>query len=125
MKILVVDDSRAMRTLLRHMATEMALAASEAGDGREALDKLVRNDPREPYDVVLVDWEMPRMNGLEFVQAVRRNEDFDSLKVLMITNINSPEKVAEAIAAGADDFLMKPFTREMLLEKLQILEVLD
>ena len=121
--MLIIDDSKPMRTFLAFTAQEMAFATAEAGDGREALDILVRTDPREPFDVALVDWEMPRMNGLEFVQAVRRNRDFNGLKLLMITTLNSMERVAEAIESGANDFLMKPVTKEMLAEKLQILGV--
>ena len=125
MKMLVIDDSKTMRKFLALIAGEMSFSTIEAADGREALDILVHNDPREPFDVALVDWEMPRMNGLEFVQAVRRNRDFDGLKLLMITTLNSMERVAEAIEAGANDFLMKPVTKEMLAEKLQILGVVD
>jgi len=72
-----------------------------------------------------VDWEMPRMNGLEFVRAVRRNQDFAGLKLLMVTTLNSTERIAEALEAGANDFLIKPIDQEMLLEKLQILGVVD
>jgi two-component system chemotaxis response regulator CheY len=125
MRILIIDDSKAMRTYLGFVAQEMAFAATEACDGRAALDVLIRNDPREPFDVALVDWEMPRMNGLEFVQAVRRNRDFSGLKLLMVTTLNSTERIAEALEAGADDFLMKPVTKEMLQGKLQILGVVD
>jgi len=114
-----------MRTFLGFLAREISLEATEASDGRAALDLLIRNDPHEPFDVALVDWEMPRMNGLEFVQAVRRNSDFAGLKLLMVTTLNSAERVAEALEAGANDFLMKPITKEMLLEKLQILGVVD
>lgn len=113
-----------MRTFLGSVAQEIVDTA-EACDGRAALELLVRNDPRRPFDVALVDWEMPRMNGLEFVQAVRRNQDFAHLKLLMVTTLNSTERVAEALQAGANDFLMKPVTKEMLVEKLQILGVVD
>jgi len=123
--MLIIDDSKAMRTFLAFTAQELSFATTEAGDGREALNLLIRNDPREPFDVALVDWEMPRMNGLEFVQAVRRNQDFAGLKLLMITTFNSMERVSEAIEAGANDFLMKPVTKEMLVEKMQILGVVD
>ena len=123
--MLIIDDSKPMRTFLAFIGQEMAFATTEAVDGRDALDILVRNDPREPFDVALVDWEMPRMNGLEFVQAVRRNQDFAGLKLLMITTLNSMERVSEAIGAGANDFLMKPVTKEMLVEKMQILGVVD
>lgn len=125
MKMLIIDDSKPMRTWLAFIARELSFTPSEADDGRSALDLLIRNDPREPFAVALVDWEMPRMNGLELVQAVRRNQDFAELKLLMVTTLNSTERVAEALAAGADDFLMKPVTKELLADKLLILGVTD
>ena len=114
-----------MRTFLAFVARELSFATAEAADGREALHTLLHNDPREPFDVAVVDWEMPLMTGLEFVQAVRRNHDFAALKILMVTTLNSMDRVAEALQAGANDFLMKPVTKEMLEEKLQILGVVD
>jgi len=123
--MLVVDDSKAIRTFLTALAEELSFATEAACDGREGLEVLIRNDPRAPFEVVLVDWEMPRMNGLELVQAVRRNRDFDGLKILMVTTLNSMDRVAEALEAGANDFLMKPVTRETLADKLQILGVLE
>ncbi len=114
-----------MRRLLAYLAREESFAATEAADGLEALNILVRNDPREPFEVALVDWEMPLMNGLEFIEAVRRNRDFAGLKLVMVTTLNSTERVAEALKAGANEFLMKPVSREMLLAKLQILGVID
>jgi two-component system chemotaxis response regulator CheY len=125
MKMLIVDDSKPMRTFLAFLAQELSFTTTEAVDGRSALDLLIRNDPREPFAVALVDWEMPRMNGLEFVQAVRRNHDFAELKLLMVTTLNSTERVAEALETGANDFLMKPVTKELLADKLQILGVTD
>jgi len=125
MKMMVIDDSKPMRSFLTYLAQEMAFATTEAGDGLEALETLVRNDPREPYDVALVDWDMPRMNGLEFVESVRRNRDFSSLKIMMVTTQNSQDRIVQALRAGADDFLMKPVTREMLTEKLQALGILE
>jgi two-component system chemotaxis response regulator CheY len=121
MKMLIVDDSKAMRTFLQHLATQLSFQTEEAEDGRDGLSKLVKNDPREPFDVALVDWDMPVMNGLELVQTVRRNKDFDSLKVMMVTTQNTLERVSAALEAGANDFLMKPVTKESLEEKLQIL----
>lgn len=123
--MLIVDDSKSMRTFLAFIAQELSFTTTEAVDGRSALDLLIRNDPREPFAVALVDWEMPRMNGLEFVQAVRRNQDFAELKLLMVTTLNSTERVAEALETGANDFLMKPVTKEMLADKLQILGLTD
>jgi len=125
MKMLIVDDSKPMRTLLAFIAQELSFTTAEAEDGRSALDLLIKNDPREPFAVALVDWEMPRMNGLDLVQTVRRNQDFAALKLLMVTTLNSTERVAEALAAGADDFLMKPVTKELLADKLLILGVTE
>lgn len=121
MKMLVVDDSKAMRSFLCHLAREFSFSTVEAEDGRDGLDKLIQNDAREPFDVALVDWDMPRMNGLEFVQCVRRNHDYDSLKLMMVTTQNSMDRVMQALEAGANDFLMKPVTRDALAGKLQIL----
>ncbi len=125
MKMLIIDDSKPMRTFLVFLARDMAFTTFEACDGREALDLLIKNDPREPYDVALVDWSMPRMNGLEFVQAVRRNQDFADLKLMMVTIQNAHGRVTQALEAGANDFLMKPVTKELLADKLQILGVVD
>jgi two-component system chemotaxis response regulator CheY len=125
MKMLVIDDSKPMRRLLAFMAEKLGFQVAEACDGREALDALIRNDPKEPFDVALVDWDMPRMNGLEFVQAVRRNHDFDDVKLMMVTTQNSMERVVIAMDAGANDYLMKPVTEELLADKLQILGLAD
>jgi two-component system chemotaxis response regulator CheY len=125
MKMLIVDDSKAMRGFLTHLATGMDFVTTEAEDGRAALDTLIRTEAKERFDVALVDWDMPRMNGLEFVQFVRRNRAYDGLKLMMVTTSSSPEKVAAALAAGANDYLMKPVTRESLAEKLVILGLLS
>jgi two-component system chemotaxis response regulator CheY len=90
-------------------------------DGRDGLETLIKNDPREPFDIALVDWDMPRMTGLEFVQFVRRNHDYDALKLMMVTTNNTEEKITQALEAGANDFLMKPVTKEAFEEKLMIL----
>jgi len=123
MKMLIVDDSKAMRTFLQSLAAELSFQTEEAEDGRAGLLKLIKNDPREPFDIALVDWDMPVMNGLELVQTVRRNKDFDALKLMMVTTQNSMDRVVTALDAGANDFLMKPVTKEALEEKLQILGV--
>lgn len=123
MKMLIVDDSKAMRTFLQHIATELSFKTEEAEDGRDGLHKLIRNDPAEPFQVALVDWDMPNMTGLELVQTLRRNRDFDAVKLMMVTTQNTVERVQAALEAGADDFLMKPVTKEALEEKLQILGV--
>jgi two-component system chemotaxis response regulator CheY len=121
MKILIIDDSKAMRAFLRYLAEELAFDSAEAGDGCEALAVL---ENHSDFDVALVDWDMPRMNGLEFVRAVRARRAYDAIKLMMVTTQTSMDHVAQALAAGATDFLMKPVTREALEEKLLLLGVL-
>src|SRR5579863_7515580 len=124
MKMLIVDDSKAMRGFLQHLTTELSFQTEEAENGRDGLTKLIKNDPREPFQIALVDWDMPIMNGLELVQSVRRNRDFYSIKLMMVTTQNSMEKVTSALEAGANDYLMKPVTKDALKEKLQILGII-
>lgn len=121
MKMLVIDDSKAMRGFLCHLAKEFAFTTQEAEDGRAGLDVLNKNDPTEPFDIALVDWDMPRMTGIEFVRYVRNNRNYDDLKLMMVTTNNTEEKIGMALEAGANDFLMKPVTKESLEEKLMIL----
>ena len=122
MKILIIDDSKAMRTFLGYLVRELKLESTEAADGLEALAVLAR----EPgIDLALVDWDMPRMNGLQFVQAVRAEPAYAALKLMIVTTQTSMDHVAAALAAGAADFLMKPVTRESLEEKLLVLGVVE
>ena len=97
MKKLIVDDSKAMRSFLQHIAGELSFKTEEAEDGRAGLHKLIKNDPSEPFDVALVDWDMPVMNGLELVQTLRRNQDFSAIKLMMVTTQNTPERVMAAL----------------------------
>ena len=125
MRMLIIDDSKAMRGFLTNLATELSFTTVEAEDGRHGLDTLIKNDPSQPFDVALVDWDMPRMTGIELVQFVRRNRDFDAVKLMMVTTNNTVEKITLALESGADDFLMKPVTLDSLREKLQILGLVD
>lgn len=125
MRMLIIDDSKAMRGFLAALASEMSFSTTEAEDGRDGLDKLIKNDPRDPFDIALVDWDMPRMTGIELVEIIRRNRDFDNLKLMMVTTNNTEEKVMQALEAGANDFLMKPVTKESLEEKLLILGLVN
>jgi len=119
MKALVIDDSRAMRRMLSaFMTTHAGSENVEAEDGLYALEYLERFSP---FDVALVDWDMPRLSGLEFVKAVRADPRYDDLKLLMVTARNDGADLEEALTAGADDFLMKPLSENMVVEKLRIL----
>ena len=118
MKVLIIDDSRTMRRLLKSFVASVTEDTSEAGDGREALAVLEKEGP---FELALVDWDMPVMNGLDFVKAVRTDPRHDSMKMMMVTAQNSYETVLQAIEAGAADYLMKPLTEEMLQDKLRLL----
>jgi two-component system chemotaxis response regulator CheY len=120
-RALVVDDSRAIRSVLRRMLAEIGFEADEAGDGRQALAVLERA-PRP--DVMLVDWNMPEMDGLELVLAVRAMPEFEAVPVVMVTTESEMERVIRALEAGANEYLMKPFTKEGLLSKLELLGVI-
>ncbi len=120
MKVLVIDDSRTMRRLLVSYVTEFTPDIIEAEDGVQGLEQLAQH---APFDLVMVDWDMPRMCGLDFVKAVRANAAYAEMKILMITSHNTMEDVGQALEAGATDFLMKPMTEEMLRDKFQMLGV--
>lgn len=121
MNILIIDDSKAMRTFLDYLVRDLGFGTVHAADGCDALEVLARSP--SDIDLALVDWDMPRMNGLDFVQAVRADPSYRGLKLMMVTTANSMERVATALAAGADDFLMKPVTKDNLADKLRVLGV--
>lgn len=120
MHALVVDDSRAMRLVLTKIMKEVGFDTSEAGDGSEALIRLKELDA---VDLILVDWNMPVMDGLEFVRAVRENQRYDEVLMMMVTTEDGMDKIVEALEAGANEYVMKPFTSEMIVEKLEILGI--
>ena len=94
------------------------ITSIDAGDGREGLEKL-RENPE--IGLVLVDWNMPVMDGLEFIQAVRRERAWDSVQIVMVTTETESEQVQRAINAGANEYVMKPFAPEVLVAKLSLL----
>ena len=120
MLALVIDDSRAVRLLIGNFLREMGMEVFEAGDGRQALEQLRLNPGLE---LVLVDWNMPEMNGLEFIRAVRSQRGYDHVRILMVTTETETEQVTRALSAGANEYLMKPFTKEILVAKLNLLDV--
>ncbi|MBL8250590.1 MAG: response regulator [Candidatus Competibacter sp.] len=120
MAVLVIDDSRAMQSMLKGILRGCGFQVVVAGDGREALECLKRGDDIE---AMLVDWHMPRMDGCDFIRAVRAFEAYRDLPVMMVTAESEVEQVNRALAAGADEYVMKPFTREAVLEKLNLLGI--
>ncbi len=117
MNALIIDDSRAMRRILRQIVEPLAFQVTEAGNGLEGLERL------DELDDVLVDWNMPEMNGLEFVQTVRTHVDHQHLKIVMVTTESEPAKMARALMAGVDEFVMKPFTPDILINKMKLIGV--
>jgi two-component system chemotaxis response regulator CheY len=118
MQALVIDDSRAMRLILGRMLKELGFDVAEATNGREGLAHIEGGlDPL----LVLVDWNMPEMSGIEFVEAVRRPPFSSTARLVMVTTETELPQVVRALAAGADEYVMKPFTKESIFEKLLLL----
>ena len=117
-KALVVDDSRAVRMILGRTLKELGFAVHEAGNGREAL-ALMKTE-REGMSLVLADWNMPEMNGLELLRLLRADPTLASLVVVMVTTETEIGQMTTALEAGANEYVMKPFTREILVGKLQM-----
>lgn len=117
MRALVIDDSRAMRAILKKFMIEAGFEVVEACHGKQALERISADDCP---DVALVDWNLPEMNGLEFLRAIRTESGFDSMKVIMVTTEIEKERIAKALNAGANEYVMKPFTKDMIVDKLAL-----
>lgn len=119
MRALIVDDSRFVRGYLRGLLEEKGIECEEAADGQAGMERLHGGSP---FDLALLDWNMPVMNGLEMLQTLRA-EGFSSVKVMMVTTEAENDFIVRALDAGADEYLMKPFDDEALTEKLAMLGV--
>ena len=113
---LVVDDSKVIRKVARHILETLEFVVTEAADGSEALDMCKQTIP----DVILLDWNMPVMSGMEFLVALRQLPEGGDPKVVFCTTENGTGHIQAAIDAGADEYVMKPFDRETLAQKLEI-----
>lgn len=122
---LVVDDSRMMRRVLVGMATKMGFDCVEANDGSEAIEVAEHAIERGDLTLVLSDWHMPGMSGIDFVRHLRSEPRFDSVRVLMVTSEAEISSIDEALSAGVDEYLMKPFDSEGLAAKLDMLGLFD
>lgn len=118
MLALVVDDSRTMRRILGDIMRECGFDIVEAEDGVDALEKL---KTAGAVTIALVDWNMPRMTGIEFVREVRKEAAYADMRMMMVTTEAEIDNVIQALEAGANEYVMKPFTKEAILEKLEIL----
>lgn len=115
---LVIDDSRAMRAILTRVLTNIGFRVTQAGNGIEGLERLREHDD---INIAFVDWNMPEMNGYDFVKAVRADSANKDLWLMMVTTETEMSRVVKAMAAGANEYVMKPFTDEVMIDKLRLL----
>jgi two-component system chemotaxis response regulator CheY len=118
MRALIVDDSRAMRAVIGKMVGDLGVETTFAANGRDALEQLVATGPP---DVALLDWNMPEMNGFELLLALRADPRYCDVHVVMVTTETEVQQVIKALEHGANEYIMKPFTADILRDKLDML----
>ena len=121
-KALIVDDSKTIRMVLGRILRELGYEVCEAVNGKEAL-KLIQLE-KAAVNLVLADWNMPEMNGLDLVKHLRQNPELASLKVIMVTTETEVDHIVSALDAGANEYVMKPFTKDILRGKLEMVGIL-
>jgi two-component system, chemotaxis family, chemotaxis protein CheY len=120
---MVIDDSRAMRMILSRNLERFGYEVAQATNGKDALAQIHQEDSR--IGLFLVDWNMPEMNGLDFVKSLRSEPRFQSVPVMMVTTETEADQIAAALAAGANEYVIKPFTEDTIEEKLRQLGLLE
>jgi two-component system chemotaxis response regulator CheY len=120
-RALVIDDSRAMRRIVTGILEGLGYEVQQAGHGREALETLYSGFLP---DLCTVDWNMPEMDGLQFVNAVRSNPNWRSMTLMMVTSESEHTQIVRALAAGAHEYVIKPFTADAIRDKLALLGLL-
>lgn len=118
MKALIVDDSSTMRLYLRSILIPMGFEVTDAKNGCAGLEKLINDSPP---DLTLIDWHMPEMDGLQLLQEIRMRPRFNGMTIVMVTAETDISQITKALKCGATEYLMKPLTREIVKEKLQML----
>jgi two-component system chemotaxis response regulator CheY len=122
-KAMVVDDSRTIRRILAGTLGELGFTVCQAENGRVALETIERERVSEPIQLVLVDWNMPEMNGLEFLRQLRAHPENARTMVIMVTTETAIDQMVTALEAGANEYVMKPFTKDVIQDKLRLLGV--
>ena len=114
--VLVVDDSRIMRNIVKNYFSELNIPCQyiEAMDGSEALDALMK----QPVNLVLLDWNMPKLSGIDFLKKVRAIDKFKKLPIIMVTSEAAKYNVIEALKMGATDYIIKPINGKLFKEKI-------
>jgi two-component system chemotaxis response regulator CheY len=116
MRFLIVDDSSTMRRIIINTLNKLGYKeCHEAGNGREGIERLAST----PVDMVITDWNMPEMSGIDFIRAVRANDATKALPVLMVTTNAAEDDIVEALKAGVNNYVVKPFTPDTIKEKIQ------
>ena len=121
-KALIVDDSKAIRIILGRILRELGYEVCEAVDGKDAL-KVIESE-KAAVQLVLADWNMPKMNGLDLVKHLRQIPELASLKVIMVTTETEVDHIVSALEAGANEYVMKPFTKDIIRGKLEMVGIL-
>ena len=121
MRALVIDDSRAMRTILTRTMENLGFEVEAVVDGQQAVEAVQRGPLP---DVCLIDWNMPVMDGLQFVSAVRSNPAWRRMTMMMVTSESEHTQIVRALAAGAHEYMIKPFTADAMRDKLALLGLL-
>jgi two-component system, chemotaxis family, chemotaxis protein CheY len=116
MKLIVADDSRLIRGIIGKAATSIGFEVIQAANGKEALDLLEANG--KDINLVLLDWNMPMMNGIDVLRNMRSDDRFKKIPVMMISTESEDDKIKEAIDAGAHGYLTKPFTADKLTDAI-------
>ena len=122
MRALIVDDSRAMRLMIGRIMGELGFETVEAANGKDAMQTIASAGS---LDVALVDWNMPEMNGYEFLCALRAGSVQADVPVIMVTTETETSQIVKALEAGANEYVMKPFTKDVLRDKLGMLQILN
>lgn len=125
MRALVIDDSRTMRRIIAGILRALGYDIVEAGDGQEALDAMAAAaEADDLFDLCCIDWNMPVMDGLTFVTKVREQREWRAVTLMMVTTESEHGQIVRALAAGAHEYLIKPFTPDALRDKLELLGLL-
>ncbi len=119
----VVDDSKSVRLILSKTLGELGWTVEQAGDGRAALSLL--DAQTSPPKLVLIDWNMPEMNGLDLVREIRQRSRMSASKLMMVTTETEFDQMKSALDAGADEYVMKPFTKDIIIDKLRLMGLMQ
>ena len=122
-KAMVIDDSRVIRMILTNTLKELGYEVCQAANGKEAMASPELESDK--LSLILLDWNMPEMNGIEFLEQLRLDKSFSSVPVIMVTTETEVGQMVRALESGANDYMMKPFTKEMVADKLHVMGLLQ